>query len=652
MMRRKIADTVTFNFEAESPTERDSIIGGIKGVLETTKASANLQRRSRSSSKGRSRSTRDKKNSERRNSQQASSARRPDYFDFEISPDDPDVAIEAEVRQDSNERSSDEDREQSSSSDWEGDRSGSSRELAITVVEKSSHSEGRAVEVAGSTWTFDDLLCGIATGGQSTSRGRVTTPRKPPTTPTEKALQEMKDEYQIDEGIGWDSLPGCNNTGALATVDDVEMELAAMANDVSATPFCTDDVCTASLKDFTDTMKGIFEMKQNSRENKPTDEKGRAMAEDYISGVLGAPTAVANLLSVKDMWPSAQKPDIIKKRVLQNRSRSVGAQAAHFNQLRKRMTFVVSDTVEKMPLVQLVSSYDDVERSGRFLKKLLAKDIRKPPRNDSTQFLTNVVQDLEQKSLPASNPEEELVFYDSDPEDLRESALKRGPRRAVAVRKNKTPRSTPRREALADVPPSKISLSRRLRRGGDDDYVAGIIETIKNEKMTLLWHPAQTKEQPNRVPFCSKVWIESGIYLIDGTFLLPKLTWVPISEDTIESKVLNITLSNPGTIDLLDVCRVRECTKVDRSVHPYANMDHSFIVQTQKEIQLFEAQSKQERTRIVNGLRLLIARLASLLMLRDVRAVDEFFGGNSVPGEAPTWAQGVNDRPVDAKPVL
>ena len=59
---------------------------------------------------------------------------------------------------------------------------------------------------------------------------------------------------------------------------------------------------------------------------------------------------------------------------------------------------------------------------------------------------------------------------------------------------------------------------------------------------------------------------------------------------------------------------------------------------------MFEAQSKQERGRIVNGLKLVIARLASLLMLRDLRAVDEFFGGNAVPGEAPVWAKNNTER--------
>ena len=148
---------------------------------------------------------------------------------------------------------------------------------------------------------------------------------------------------------------------------------------------------------------------------------------------------------------------------------------------------------------------------------------------------------------------------------------------------------------------------------------------------------------------CVKVWVESGIYLADGSFLLPKLTWLPAHEKNLEHRVLNVSDNNPGSLDLLDVCRVRECQSINRRLHPFAHVDRSFIIQTQNGRFMFEAQSKQERGRIVNGLKLVIARLASLLMLKDLRAVDEFFGGNAVPGEAPVWARGheKNDVVVD-----
>ena len=173
---------------------------------------------------------------------------------------------------------------------------------------------------------------------------------------------------------------------------------------------------------------------------------------------------------------------------------------------------------------------------------------------------------------------------------------------------------------------------------------------MKNEKLVLIWHPTQTKQSPNRAPVCVKVWIESGVYLLDGTFLLPKLTWVPLHEGTLNSKILNVSKESPEKLDLLDVCRVRESETIDRNLHPFARSDRSFVIQTQTEAFLFEAQSREERTRIVNGLKLVIARLASLLMLRDLRAVDEFFGGSSVPGEAPAWASGKDNNDTNNKP--
>ena len=99
-------------------------------------------------------------------------------------------------------------------------------------------------------------------------------------------------------------------------------------------------------------------------------------------------------------------------------------------------------------------------------------------------------------------------------------------------------------------------------------------------------------------------------------------------------------------MDLLDICRICETTKIDRSRHPFALASRSFSVETASDSFLFEAPNMNDRNRIVYGLKLVVARLASLLMLRDPRVADEFFGTASlVPGEAPVWAQG--KRPKD-----
>lgn len=649
VMRKPVGESNTFNFEAESPSERDYIIGGIKSILELTKTPSENRRRRSSHSphlqeelkekNGRPNSTSCKESAktlEKEKTVTRISETNDDiagnaavYFDFDLPNDGPDAAIEAEMRHDSSSRVYYEERDPLPESDDEKARPA---EFAITVTESTGQRES-SIEVAGTRWSVDDLLCGIAIGGHTSPRTiRATSP-----TNSERALQETYYETQAL----CNPLDGCD-TKALTVVEDID--LANMgANEISAGPFCTDDVCTATLKDFTDTMKGIFEMKQHTREGQPEVAKQRTMAEDYITGVLGAPTTVAaNLLSVKDMWSVAvDKAPVTKKKSLQNRSRNRGAQAARLVRLRRQMTFSIDEYSEKIPYVQVVSSYDDIERAGRFGRKLKSGQIAKGEQHDSSQFLQMVVENMD---LSASlDTHEEILYYDSDPEDARELALKRGPRRAIAERENVLKRASPLREALSEIPMSQINLTRRLRRV-DDDIVSEIIDTMKNEKMTLLWHPSQGAENQNRAPFCSKVWIESGIYLVDGTFLLPKLTWVPVFEENIQSKVLNVTLRNPGMIDLLDVCRVRECETIDRKIHPFAKLECSFVVQTQKEVQLFEARSKEEKIRIVNGLRLVIARLASLLMLRDLRAVDEFFGGNSVPGEAPAWAQGKTDN--------
>ena len=165
---------------------------------------------------------------------------------------------------------------------------------------------------------------------------------------------------------------------------------------------------------------------------------------------------------------------------------------------------------------------------------------------------------------------------------------------------------------------------------------------MTNERLTLMWHPTQTKCRPNRPPICVKVWIEAGVYLADGTFLLPKLSWMKACGTPSGPRYLISTLVEPHKIDLLDICRIRPTDKIDRRLHPFPDSRKSFAVETQTDLYLFEARGRDERDRIVYGLKLVIARLASLLMLRDIRAAEEFFGSvaSMVPGEAPSWTQG------------
>lgn len=167
---------------------------------------------------------------------------------------------------------------------------------------------------------------------------------------------------------------------------------------------------------------------------------------------------------------------------------------------------------------------------------------------------------------------------------------------------------------------------------------------MSNERLLLIWHPTQTKTKPNRSPLCVKVWIESGVYLVDGTFILPKLTWIKAADErkSGSSRKYKQQQDPLQKFDLLEVCRICASETIDRKQHPFASVSKSFFIETGSETFLMETHTTEERDRIVYGLKLVVARLASLLMLRDMRAANEFFGAmvGSVPGEAPQWAQG------------
>jgi hypothetical protein len=532
VIMQTITEKSSFNFEADSLGERDVIVSSIRGLIEQLKHPSESRRR-----KSQSPIVDDGRKKERVSqrtqihdgspshlrSEVIQTPRAPGeegletsivYFDFEVSEEGKDPAIEtgiqwpgkanqnSEDRNDSSEPSLDnveeristesssdvlskmpnqmnslrsetkiEDLNNKSPSEKETDEA---KELAITVIEGGGMRD-LGIEVTGNDWSVDDILCGLRSGSDKWRRQRVSTEDEQvdKEKPGEKewAIEEMK-ESLIYESLGCHAL-GCQSQ-ALAAVEDGE--LAAMANhQVAAGPWCTDDICTASLKDFADTMKEIFEIKQKSREGKkPHNEKQRAMAEEYITGVLGAPSTMASLLSVKDIWNTAvAKRSDRKKTRFQNRASVPDAQAIRLNRLRNQMTFKAADHNEKMPFMQIITSFDDIERTGRRSNKLNPEAIAGPA--ESSAFLHNVVGNMGTQETSDSNGDE-VLYYDSDPEDARERTLKRGPRRALAERENTLEGAKPvRRSTLSGIPMNRLGLNRRWKKM-DDDVITDIIE--------------------------------------------------------------------------------------------------------------------------------------------------------------------------------
>lgn len=122
-------------------------------------------------------------------------------------------------------------------------------------------------------------------------------------------------------------------------------------------------------------------------------------------------------------------------------------------------------------------------------------------------------------------------------------------------------------------------------------------------------------------------------------FVHPKFMWKPAFEPhlTTQRKV-NV---NADKLDLLGVSRVYSMTTIDRRRHPFALQSKCFALEFHDEEFVFQARTTKERDDLVFAFKLLIARLASLLLTRDFRAIEEFFEpvDSSVPGRAPDWTQ-------------
>ena len=228
---------------------------------------------------------------------------------------------------------------------------------------------------------------------------------------------------------------------AFAAFEDVDIsKLAPNFAAPEIGPWCTDDICAASLKDFADSMAGIFDVSDNRGISNANKVQRRVKAEEYITGFLGNNANMGDLFSVRDLWDVASRKHATGKEIkrLQNRARKSSGQAIRFQNLRKQMTFKGADE-RNVSALQTISSFDDAVRKAR-----------------------------------QNHEDNELLYYDSDPEDARERTLAKGPRKVMARRKDSNIRGK-RKEALNILDTSRSMTGRKFKRCGQD-VLSDIIE--------------------------------------------------------------------------------------------------------------------------------------------------------------------------------
>jgi hypothetical protein len=241
------------------------------------------------------------------------------------------------------------------------------------------------------------------------------------------------------------------------------------------------DICTLALRDLAETCSGIFVRRETSSE-----VEKRVMIEEYIASALGSPSAMYNYLTEGDVWKAESAPaeeDQGEKggTRIRNRASLLNAQAGRLRTLRNEMTFAAAlkQSKERMHFVQTTQSFDDASRTGKGRKDKAATEVAN--RFHTSALLQHVVGNMmfSDQGISVEEAEEEVAYYDSDPEDARPRTMKKGPRRVSAERLNRVEdekEESPRHQALSGVGFENVTSNKKVSKRLDEEVIVEIVQ--------------------------------------------------------------------------------------------------------------------------------------------------------------------------------
>jgi len=184
----------------------------------------------------------------------------------------------------------------------------------------------------------------------------------------------------------------------------------------------------------------------------------------------------------------------------------------------------------------------------------------------------------------------------------------------------------------------------------DDDVAMELVKNFTHRTLQLKWH------RPGMPPQAIVAWIEHGSRLQDR-IVQPRLVWrsachnpmlirsLSSSQKMASHKPLRgknaveLTQQEFYSFQLLEVYRILNANASKKCLleHPLAKRDRCFVVTTsEEESYVFEATSRKERDELIYVLKLVVSRLASLIIIGDNAVFHEFFDPRGyVPGNAP-----------------
>ncbi|GFH45420.1 hypothetical protein CTEN210_01895 [Chaetoceros tenuissimus] len=216
------------------------------------------------------------------------------------------------------------------------------------------------------------------------------------------------------------------------------------------------------------------------------------------------------------------------------------------------------------------------------------------------------------------------LFYDSDP-GQDQSYKKSGADKIYTIDESKPSKEMDDYNAqrILSVDPDSFDVE-------DTAKVSGTILELVNASFTFIYHPNKKLYSKSRNksshPIICRCWFEMGSCL-RKVLVQPNFSWRPLSPKTSSCRQDRINLIQaPMFVDLLNIVRLTEPTVLDRSQFPFAKIENCFMITTNsKEKFLFEAKNREEKRKFLFSTKIMIARLASKIIVGEKDVFDEFF---------------------------
>ncbi|CAJ1935989.1 unnamed protein product [Cylindrotheca closterium] len=163
----------------------------------------------------------------------------------------------------------------------------------------------------------------------------------------------------------------------------------------------------------------------------------------------------------------------------------------------------------------------------------------------------------------------------------------------------------------------------------NDEYIREFVQEVTNSRLNLIWHRYNEPEgdclsDGLRAPMAVSATFEVGTHL-DHKVVQPKLTWNASNSNQSPAKKSQL---DSNWVELLSIIRVITPNKLNRKLYPFARTDRTLCIvanDNRNPYLVFEAESQEQRDWLVTALKMTVARLASIIIIKDESMLLEFF---------------------------